>query len=486
MKSAAKISIAILSIFSLNVVKSSLTGNVDPDTSKMINMLLENSNNTNDTSVWDSLAEMTDLYGHRMTGHVQYDRSVQWVMNDAKNYPEFVAKAEPVTVNVWARNSESLELYIPTRYPPVMDLPMLGLGQSIGTGPGGITAEVIPVQTFEDLEKLGSENIAGKIVLFCKDFVSYGDNVKYRSSGALKAQEYGAVGVLVQSITGYSLVTPHTGVMNPADIPAAAISVEDSKLIQRMYQRNLKAQADPSIPNAKEFAKPLVKLTMNAQNYEGAKVSDNIVIDLKGSEKPEEIVIISGHFDSWDVGVGAMDDGGGAFSSYGALKMLAKLPKKPKRTIRVVMWNNEETLSKGADGYMVAHKDEIKNHIFAIESDIGNFNPWGLKVKASDDIVSKMEALGKMYLTSIGGGNITQVDNAPAVDVTNLCDIGVPCASFETLDKYTDISPLTPAGYEGYFRFHHTEADRMEILDKHVLRKNSVALAVWSLIIANQ
>ncbi|PVZ98428.1 hypothetical protein BB558_005571 [Smittium angustum] len=481
-----KASLSVFGLLSIANVSAVEYGRaLKTDTVEAINEILKMSKNINDTSVWDSLAEMTDLYGHRMTGHEQYDRSVDWVMRDAKRCKNLVATTEPATVNVWKRNTESVTLYIPTRSPPQVNLPMLGLGQSMGTGPNGIEADVIPVKTFEDLEALGNKTVAGKFVLFCEDFVSYGHNAKYRFSGAQTAEKYGAVGVLVQSITGYSLVTPHTGVMDPAGIPGAAISIEDSKLIQRMYTRYMAAKADPTIPNAKEFVMPRVKLVMNAEHFENAKVSSNIIIDLKGSEKPDEIVLISGHFDSWDVGVGAMDDGGGAFSSYGALKMIANLPRPPKRTVRVVMWNNEETLGRGADAYTEAHKNEIDKHVFAMESDIGNFEPWGMFVMAKNETVDRLASYGKMFLTEFGG-NIEKVGDSPDADITPLCALGVPCGGFEPRDKYTQQSPLEVTGYEGYFRFHHTDADRMEVLDRGQLRRNSAAMAVWAYLLADE
>ncbi|OLY85057.1 Carboxypeptidase Q [Smittium mucronatum] len=453
---------------------------------EMINTLIENVENKDDTSIWDSLAEMTDLYGHRMTGHVQYDRSVSWVMDDVKLHPELTAWEEPVTVNIWNRNAEYAKLYIPTRSPPEIDIPMLGSGQSIGTGPEGIEADVIPVKTFEDLEKLGSSKITGNMVLFCADFVSYAENAKYRISGPLIAEKYGAVAVLVQSITGYSLMTPHTGAMYLSSIPSASITIEDSKLIERMYTRYIKAQKNPSIPNSDKFVKPRVKLVMNAESFENAKVSSNIIIDLKGSEKPDEIVLLSGHFDSWDVGVGALDDGGGAFSGYGALKMIANLPIRPSRTIRVIMWNNEETLFRGMHAYVEAHKDEIKKHVFAMESDMGNFNPWGMQVMGSDDMISNLKDLGKRYLSNVGGGNVTKIDHSPTNDISALGEMGVTLGGFESLDKYSQASPPSVEANEGYYRFYHSHADRMEALDKDQLRANAAAIAVWAYIIANQ
>ncbi|PVU89221.1 hypothetical protein BB559_005187 [Furculomyces boomerangus] len=478
-----KLSISLFGLLSF-VSADAYTERLKTSTIGAINQISKMGEDTTDTSVWDSLAEMTDLYGHRMTGHVQYDRSADWVVRDASMNKNFVVMREPATVNVWKRNTESATLYIPTRSPPEVNLPMLGLGQSIGTGPKGIEADVIPVKTFEDLDKLGNKTVAGKLVLLCDDWINYSSNSKYRTMGAQNAEKYGAVGVLVQSITGYSLVTPHTGVMNPSKIPGAAISVEDSKLIQRMYARYNAVQKDPKIPNSKEFVMPRVKLVMNAENFENSTISYNIVIDLKGSENPEEIVVISGHFDSWDVGVGAMDDGGGAFTSYGALKIISKLTTRPKRTIRVVMWNNEEYLSRGAKAYFEAHKNEVNKHVFAMESDSGNFEPWGMSVMADNATVAKLDAYGKAFFPKFGGG-ITQVKTSPNVDITPLCNAGVPCGGFNSLDKYTQMAPYEVTGREGYFRFHHTDADRMEVLDRHQLRRNAVSMATWAYLLAD-
>ncbi|PVU88201.1 hypothetical protein BB561_005974 [Smittium simulii] len=482
----SSVGICLFSLFSGSLATPLCTGSLNVESVKMVHKIIQAAYNTNDTSTWDSLAEMTDLYGNRMTGTVQYDRSAEWVLRNAKSHPELVAWGEDVSVDYWQRNEESVELYIPTREPPVVKLNMLGLGLSVGTGPKGVEANVIPVSTFEELEQLGNSTIAGNIVLFNADFISYSDNSKYRRLGAENAQKYGAVGVLVQSITGYSLNTPHTGSMTPSSIPAAAITIEDSKLITRMYNRHKAAKADPKIPNAELFVPPKVNIKMNAQNHLNYTRSPNIIIDLKGSEKPEEIVIISGHLDSWDVGVGAMDDGGGAFCSYDALKLISKLPRRPKRTIRVLMWNNEEYTSKGAKSYFNTHKDELDKHVFAMESDIGNFEPWGMRVMAPQEQVNKLAAYGKLFLSDIGGGNATITTTAPAVDITPLCNYGIPCGSFETLDIYTQKSPILLQGKEGYFRFHHTDADRMEILDPRQLRHNVVAIATWAYLLADE
>ncbi|KAJ1718578.1 hypothetical protein LPJ61_006557, partial [Coemansia biformis] len=205
-----------------------------------------------------------------------------------------------------------------------------------------------------------------------------------------------------------------------------------------------------------------------------------------GSERPEEIVLLSGHFDSWDVGVGAMDDGAGAFLAWEALRLVAAAGRTPRRTIRVVMWNNEETLQLGAKAYVARHRDEIANHTFAIESDIGVFDPWGLAVAAKEDVVGTLRGYGRDILHVLGAGNITSTPNeAPGADIAALCNHGVPCAGFLSLNPENGAQPGEPGWENHYFRYHHAESDRMEVIDKHQLRRSAAALAAWSYLIAD-
>ncbi|KAJ2843244.1 hypothetical protein IWW36_005629 [Coemansia brasiliensis] len=224
---------------------------------------------------------------------------------------------------------------------------------------------------------------------------------------------------------------------------------------------------------------------MSSQLRENATQSANIIIDLPGAEKPEEIVLLSGHFDSWDVGVGAMDDGAGAFLAWEAARMIANTGVAPRRTVRVVMWNNEETMQRGAKAYFAQHKDEIKHHRFAIESDIGVFEPWGLAVAADKQLVQQLESYGARFIKALGGGNVTTGVEDPGEDIAILCDNGVPCAGFLSLNPETNAAPGDPQWENHYFRYHHANSDRMEAIDKHQLRRSAASLAAWAYLIAD-
>ncbi|KAJ1960038.1 hypothetical protein GGI12_004022 [Dipsacomyces acuminosporus] len=458
---------------------SPTTLGADSDTATAVKALLDSGFDTNNTVAWDRLAEMTDLYGHRMTASKAYDRSAEWVLRTVKSQDKkLAAYTEPVWVNEWKRGSESLRLFIPTRPDGYVDLPLLGLGNSVPTPRGGIEAKVIPVTTFESLAQLGNKTIAGNIVLFNSHFTSYGENVKYRSRGALEAQKYGARAALVRTIApDSSFHTIHTGNSRRAAIPTAAISAADANLIERMYNR---AKAGAS----KDHVLPRVKLVMNNTFRESAKQSANIIIDLKGTEHPDEIVLLSGHFDSWDVGVGAMDDAAGAFLAWEAQRLISKSGRLPRRTIRVVMWNNEETIQRGAVAYYDKHKDEVAKHKFAFESDIGVFEPWGLGVKADQAMVNNMKTWGNDLIKVLGAGNIT-VSEDPGEDISILCEHGVPCAGILSLNPENNASPLDPNWETHYFRHHHANSDRVEVIDKHRLRRSAAALAAWAYLIAD-
>ncbi|KAJ2131242.1 hypothetical protein GGF48_001641 [Coemansia sp. RSA 921] len=447
----------------------------------VVGELVQAGSNTSNTVAWDRLAEMTDLYGHRMTGSEAYDHSAEWVVRTANEQDaNLTAYTEPVWVDEWKRGSESLRLFAPSRPGGQVQLQMLGLGNSVGTPPDGVDAPVIPVHSFEELRQLGNATIAGNVVLYNFPFTGYGETARMRSQGAREAEKYGAQAVLVRTLApDTSFHSVHTGSSARATIPAAAISLSDANLIERMYER---AKVGASL----DHVFPRVKLVMNAQLRENAKQSANVIIDLKGSELPNEIVLLSGHFDSWDVGVGAMDDGAGAFLAWEAARMIARTGYAPRRTIRVVMWNNEETQQRGARAYFEKHKAEIKDHKFAVESDIGVFEPWGLAVAADKNVVQRMRAFGKHLLHSLGSGNITSTDvESPGEDIALLCKSGVPCAGFLSVNPENNAVPGDPHWEDHYFRYHHANSDRMEVIDKHQLRRSAASLAAWAYIIAD-
>ncbi|KAJ1865196.1 hypothetical protein LPJ78_002891 [Coemansia sp. RSA 989] len=460
--------------------EAALASNTRPCTMQVVRELVQGGFNTSNTVAWDRLAEMTDLYGHRMTASAGYDRSAAWVVQIANEQDKgMTAYTEPVWVNEWKRGSESLHLLIPTRPDGLVELQMLGLGDSVSTPSEGIEANVIPVHSFEELSQMGNSTISGNIVLFNFPYTGYGNTAKFRMKGAVEAEKYGARAVLVRTLTpDTSFYSVHTGKTTRASIPAAAISPADANLIERMYER-AKAHKSPA------HVHPRVKLAMSSQLHENATQSANIIIDLPGAEKPEEIVLLSGHFDSWDVGVGAMDDGAGAFLAWEAARMIASTGAVPRRTIRVVMWNNEETMQRGAKAYFAQHKHEIKHHRFAIESDIGVFEPWGLAVAADKQIVQQLEAYGAHFLKALGGGNITTGVEDPGEDIAILCDSGVPCAGFLSLNPETNAAPGEPQWENHYFRYHHANSDRIEAIDKHQLRRSAASLAAWAYLIAD-
>ncbi|KAJ1944562.1 hypothetical protein GGF37_002133 [Kickxella alabastrina] len=461
---------------------SPTTLGTNPDTLEAVTWLLDAGFDEGNTVAWDRLAEMTDMYGNRMTASKGYDLSAQWVVRTIQEQDKnLTAYTEPVWVNDWQRGHESLVLYVPTRPGGQVDIPLLGLGNSVGTPSGGIEANVVPVHSFEELRKLGNESIAGHVVLYNYYYTDYGTAVKFRSRGAVEAEKFGAVGVLVRTVApDTSFDSIHTGSSARASIPAASISAADANLIERLYRRSQSPQA------SSDHLAPRIRLSMEAQLRKDAKQSDNIIVDFPGTEKSEEVVLLSGHFDSWDVGVGAMDDGAGAFVSWEAARLIALNGRRPRRTIRVVMWNNEETLQRGARAYFEKHREEIHLHKFAIESDIGVFEPWGLTVQADKAMTTNLRNYGVDLIKILGAGNVTTPEvEGPGEDIRVLCDHGVPCAGLLSLNPENGAVPGDDKWTEHYFRYHHASSDRMEVIDKHQLRRSAAALAAWAYLIAD-
>jgi carboxypeptidase Q len=352
----------------------------------------------------------------------------------------------------WVRGRESVTLMEPR----VAPLPMLGLGGSIGTPKGGITAEVLVVSNYDDLARRAAE-AKGKIVLFDAKFTNYGATVAYRAGGAIAAAKVGAVASLIRSVGPYSMRTPHTGGMfyDPAvpKIPHAAITSEDADMLHRMQSRGEKI---------------VVKLEMEAEMLPDAP-SRNVIAELKGSTYPDEVVVMGGHTDSWDVGRGAMDDGGGVVVAWEAIRLLKRLGLTPKRTIRVVGWVNEENGGRGGAGYRDAHKAELDKHVLAIESDGGVFAPQGFGFTGSDSarsIVRQVSALlARIHADSLGA-------DGGGADIGPIMQLGVPGMGLEV-----DGSK--------YFWFHHTDADTMAQLDPLEMQKCVAVMAVMAFVTAD-
>src|SRR3954468_540689 len=331
---------------------------------------------TRDSAAWKRLAALTDKFGPRFSGSTNPERAMDWIVGEMKKDGLENVHTEPVMVTHWVRGAESVDLISPR----VKSLRMLGLGRSVGTPVAGITAPVLVVGDFAELRRRAAE-AKGKIVLFnfafdttVAPFAAYGQAVQYRGGGADSASKFGALAALVRSVTPRSLSTPHTGGMNYADsnrtgpkIPTAAITVEDAELMQRMQGRGERI---------------VVRLKMSAKTLPPAP-SRNVVAEIKGSERPNEVIVMGGHIDSWDVGQGAMDDGGGSIAAWEALRLIKELGVRPKRTIRVVLWTNEEIGLAGGNAYRDAHRAELGDHIYAMESDNGVFTPHGVVFSGS-------------------------------------------------------------------------------------------------------
>ncbi|KAK9767134.1 hypothetical protein K7432_003293 [Basidiobolus ranarum] len=428
-------------------------------------------------NVWDRLAEMTDLYGARPTGSKNLEDSIDWIVRTIKKEDKnLTVTTQDVKVDVWHRQEESLSLFTPTR--GKVELDVKALGRSVETGRHGLTADVSVGSNYEQLEAV-KDKVKGKIVLYNNPFTTYGRSVGYRSKGAVTAEKYGAIAVLVRSVTPFSLNTIHIGSTTRATIPAAAISLEDANLLGRMYNRSL--SADPRYANKKHFPIPRVNLRLRNTFKPLSKTSRNIIVEVKGREKPDEIVVIGGHIDSWDVGVGAMDDGGGAFTAWEAIRLISQLPTPPRRTIRTIFWVDEENGGAGSRAYFEKYKNEISKHVFALESDSGNFKPWGISFQGSSEAQQAVAKIGAEHLSVLSAGNV--VKGGAGADVDNLCQAGVPCAEFITADHITGLTP--DAAYQkGYFYYHHTAGDRMEALDATDLSANAATMATWAYVIA--
>ncbi|MEX2110287.1 MAG: M28 family metallopeptidase [Gemmatimonadaceae bacterium] len=405
-----------------------------------------------DSAAWNRTATLTDKFGHRLSGSKSLEDALDWIIAEMKRDGLENVHGEPVTVPHWVRGNESATLVRPRS----VKLNMIGLGGSIATPPEGITAPVIVVNNFEDLATRARE-VPGKIVLFDVPFTTYGATVRYRSIGAIEAAKVGAVASLIRSVGSYSIQNPHTGGMQYDSavkrIPAAALSTEDAMMLHRMQQRGDEV---------------VLTLKMEARTLPDAQ-SRNVVAELRGSEKPDEIVVMGGHIDSWDVGQGAMDDAGGSVAAWEAVRLIQKIGLRPRRTIRVVLWTNEENGLRGATAYRDAHLGEIDKHVLAIESDNGVFKPLGYYIAGNDAAMEVARQIASL-LSSFGATDVQR--GGPQADVSPLAERGVPAAA-----------PIVDG--TRYFWFHHSSGDTMDKLSPREMAECVAAMAVLAFVAAD-
>ena len=405
-----------------------------------------------DSTAYNRLGYMCDTFGPRLSGSKNLENAIKWILKEMNSDGFENVRGEKVPVSTWIRGKESATLLSPFK----KELSMLGLGGSIATPRGGLKAEVIVVNNWDELKSRSNE-VPGKIVLFNATFTSYGETVAYRYSGASVAAKHGAVASLIRSIGPWSMNTPHTGVMAYDDdvqkIPHAALTMEDAMMLSRIHDRDDKI---------------IVKLDMNARMV-ADRWSHNVLGEIKGSIYPDEVVVVGGHIDSWDVGQGAQDDGGGCIASWEAVRLIQELGLKPKRTIRCVLWTNEENGGQGNKGYRDMHMDEMDKHVLAIESDGGVFSPKGFGFSGNDSarkIVEEIHALMK----PIGANTISE--GGRAADVAPLNDEGVPVMSLKV-----DGSK--------YFWYHHTNADTFDKVDFNEFNRCVAAIAIMAYVVAD-
>ncbi|XP_057164074.1 carboxypeptidase Q isoform X4 [Ursus arctos] len=394
---------------------------------------------------YERLALLVDTVGPRPSGSKSLEKAIQIMYQNLQEDGLENVHLEPVKIPHWERGEESAVMLEPR----IHKMAILGLGSSIGTPPEGITAEVLVVTSFKELQRRARE-ARGKIVVYNQPYVNYSKTVQYRVRGAVEAAKVGALASLIRSVASFSVYSPHTGIQEYQDgvpkIPTACITVEDAEMMSRMASRGNRI---------------VIQLKMGAKNYPDAD-SFNTVAEIIGSKYPEQVVLVSGHLDSWDVGQGAMDDGGGAFISWEALSLIKDLGialagwsgnctvalqvpfptqvtafcagLRPKRTLRLVLWTAEEQGGIGGFQYYQSHKANISNYSLVMESDEGTFLPSGLQFTGSE----KARAIVEEVMTLLQPVNITQVFRAgEGTDINFWIQAGVP-------DLESAISPKSP------------------------------------------
>ncbi|XP_062565484.1 carboxypeptidase Q-like [Armigeres subalbatus] len=405
---------------------------------------------------WQSLAELTDTFGPRMSGSQQLEDSIDYAIREMIRDGLENVRTEEASVPHWVRGYEKAYLVEPNR----LELPLLGLGLSVGTPLGGITADVIVVESFEELEAMPDESVEGKIVVFVPQWVSYGVTGQYRYRGATVAAKKGALASLIRSVTQFSIGSPHTGVQtyeeNVTKIPTACITVEHAEMLLRKYRRGEKLR---------------IYLEMDNEDR-GMFTSRNTIGELEGLVyRNSSVVVVSGHLDSWDVGLGAMDDAAGVMISWKALTYLKAMGLRPRRTLRALLFTGEEQGVWGAHQYYEEHKENGEDEFnFFFESDIGTFDPRGFNMAGNDEarcifqeIVKLMNPLGDMQVTesSNGGPDIADWNNA-----------GYPGAGLLTAN-------------ERYFWFHHTAGDSMLVQDPVEMDRCAALWAATAYVVAD-
>ncbi|MGA2249528.1 M20/M25/M40 family metallo-hydrolase [Terracidiphilus sp.] len=422
-----------------------------------------------DPYAYNELHHLTDNIGPRLSGSPQAQQAVEYVAAEMRALGAEVT-LEKAMVPHWVRGEETAQLVSwPGQTPGTTQKVVLtALGGSVATPADGITAEVVVVENFQQLQALPAGAVKGKILLFNHQFdkelaangdglTAYGNAVVYRGTGPIFAATAGAVAVLVRSVGGADFRIPHTGMTDYAPgtpkIPAAAVTAEDAELL-----KNLAGQGPIKL-----------HLTLTPQTLPDTP-SFNVIADWKGTEHPEQVVIVSGHLDSWDLGTGAIDDGAGVAVSMQAIHLLKELGIHPRRTVRFVAWMSEEEGSEGAAAYMAEHKGEFSNHIGAIESDLGADHPTGIYYAGKPALEAYLRPLS-VILEPIGA-EVLKDSQDTGEDINGFTENGVP-----------SFAPIQDSRF--YFNYHHTPADTFDKIDFVHLNQNATVMTVLAYALAD-
>lgn len=447
MKKMKFIFILLISVFvsGLNILKAE-TGDINLDSkySGIVKRIIQEA--MKDSSAWERLAYMCDTFGARLSGSENLEQALDWIFEEMKRDGFDKVQRDEVMVPVWKRGNESCSLVAPRK----AKMNFMSYGGSVATPEEGITAPVLVVRSYEELQQRASE-VNGKIVVYNVPFTNYGQTVQYRWLGHLRAAELGAVASLVRSISPIGFQLPHTGSFADYEdsipkIPHGAITLEDAEMLQRMQNRG---------------QNPMVHLYMEART-EPDVLSYNVMGEIQGSVYPDEIIAIGGHIDSWDAGTGAHDDAGGCIATWEAVKLLKKLGLKPKRTIRAVMWANEENGSRGGKVYAEKHKHE-KHHLM-LEFDAGIFPPKSIGFRGPDSLFNIVTSF-QPFIAQVEP-NFTFYKGGWGVDIDPMHKLGVPAMTFNTNDNGK------------YFWYHHADSDTPDKIDPMDLNKCIAAIAI--------
>ncbi|MBM4013701.1 MAG: M20/M25/M40 family metallo-hydrolase [Planctomycetes bacterium] len=405
----------------------------------------------------ETLEQLCDDCGSRLSGSTGADLAVAWCLDRLTRDGFSNVHAERVMVPRWVRGHCRVTMSLPRE----QELAACALGGSVGTGGRPLKAAVIATPSLETLARLSPAEVRGKMVLLTRKMErddpasGYGPTVSIRSDGASAAAKLGAVAVLIRSVGTGNARLPHTGAMNydpgVTKIPAVALSAEDAEMLDRLIARERDVE---------------VSLDLGCETLPDVE-SANVVAELPGREKPEEIVLLGGHLDSWDLGTGALDDGAGVVIAWEAARLIRELGLRPRRTLRLVLFMNEENGLRGGDGYFAEHRADLANHVAAIEADSGAGRPLGFGCTSSDGDLARVQQLG-LLLRGIGAGEITK--GGGGADIGPLRAAGVPTLGLRQDSRW-------------YFDYHHTAADTPDKADPHELALNVAAMAVmaWGL-----